>query len=90
MNTNDLKNAIGLSGARLLILNADGTHPSVETLRRWANPTQGCKPAGRRGPTIYLRSFQHHGYVLTFPEWVQEFERQRQELGAKQMEAAHP
>lgn len=83
-NELDLGLAMGLSTARLLLRTREGRHPSVDTLRRWADPTQGCKPAGRNGPTIYLRVQAHEGVLLTCREWVEEFDRLRQELGAKQ------
>lgn len=72
---------IGLSDARLLMSGRDGGYPSTDTLRRWADKTKGCKPAGRRGPTIYLQAIVRHGEMLTCAEWVAEFERQRQLIG---------
>jgi hypothetical protein len=55
-------------------LKGRGGHPiNLETLRRWASPKRGFRPAGPSGPAIVLPTVLAHGEHLTMPEWVQWF-----------------
>jgi hypothetical protein len=51
-----------------------GNRPlNLETLRRWANPKRGHRPAGDRGPTLIFPSVILYGEHLTKAEWVEWF-----------------
>lgn len=91
--------SIDLNQARRLIRGRRG-HGNVETVRRWANPARGCRPRGPQGPVLVLPALKISGEWRTMPEWVEAFERKRQELGrqvatppaarpARSREAAH-
>lgn len=76
----DIRQAIGLSAARLL-LRGKGTPPRppcVETLRRWI--ISGC-PCGR-GEPLKLQARRVNGEYLTMSKWVEEFERERVRRGS--------
>lgn len=80
----DISRAIGLTEAAKLMRGRGGKSPSVETIRRWANPKKGCWPAGKEGPQLLLRTVRYNGELVTLPEWVQEFERLRVALGLRE------
>lgn len=86
----DLSRAIGLSRAAPLMRGKGGRAPSVETVRRWANPARGCYPAGAGGPHLVLRTHKLNGEILTMPEWVEAFELERVRLSDRQSAAAQP
>ena len=79
----DLTDAIGLSTAAKRMRGRGGKAPSVETVRRWANPRRGCFPQGKGGPRLVLATIRMSGELLTLPEWVEAFERDRARLGRR-------
>lgn len=81
-----MSRAIGLTEASHRMRGRGGRPPVVETVRRWANPRCGCFPAGKTGPQLILRTRKVNGEVLTMPEWVDAFERERARLGERQAE----
>lgn len=74
--------AITMSQARKIIRGRKGD-ASVETVRRWASPHTGCRPAGPDGPLLVLPAVRLNGLLYTMAEWVEAFERARQELGRR-------
>jgi hypothetical protein len=72
-----LGQAIGLSEAARLVRGRGGRPACVETLRRWANPKRGCRPAGKCGPKLVLKTHKLNNEILTLPQWVREFEQDR-------------
>src|SRR5262249_62001467 len=69
--------------ARKLLRGRGGRSPSLETVRRWASPRRGSRPAGPNGPRLVLRAIRLGGELLMLPEWVEEFERERRRLGVR-------
>lgn len=72
-----------LSQAAGLMRGRYGRRPAADTLRRWANPRKGCRPAGADGPVIFLRVVRLGGELLTRAEWVAEFEAERLRMGMR-------
>lgn len=89
MQTNDdeldLTRAISLTEAAKLMRGRGGKRPSVETVRRWANPKKGCWPQGRGEGRrqLLLRVVRLNGEMLTSETWVRDFELARARLGAR-------
>lgn len=79
----DRAKAVSLTEAAKLMCGKGGKHPSVETLRRWANPERGCRPSGPDGDRIVLPTVRLGGELLTMPAWVEWFEQMRVRLGAR-------
>lgn len=51
-----------------------GNRPiNLHTLRRWANPKRGFRPAGLDGPTLLLPALLRGNELITMPEWVDWF-----------------
>lgn len=86
----DLNRAIGLAKASHQMRGKGGKSPSVETVRRWANPKVGCYPAGKEGVLLVLQTHKLNGEILTMPEWVADFEAARVKLSARQVAAPAP
>jgi hypothetical protein len=80
----DLGQAIGLAEAARLMRGRGGKAPSVETVRRWANPKRGCWPQGKEGPQLILLTARVNGELLTTEAWVKAFEDRRLQLGMRQ------
>lgn len=79
----DLSRAIGLTAASKLMHGKGGRRLSVEAVRRWCNPKCGCRPAGKDGPVLFLKTHKTNGEILTMPEWVEDFERERARLSER-------
>lgn len=60
-----------------------GEPPSLETLRRWANPEVGCHLLGASGPVLVLPSRKLGGVLRLMPGWVRAFAQARAELGKR-------
>lgn len=84
MSEFNLTLAISLAIARTRMRGRGGKLPAIQTVRRWANPKRGCRPAGEHGPLIVLRTVKFSGEILTMPEWVAEFEAERVRLGTRE------
>lgn len=86
----DLSRAIGLAAAAKLMRGRGGKPPSVESVRRWANPKRGCRPRGKDGPQVLLMTIRVSNELVTLPEWVQAFEAKRAQLGLRGAQPAAP
>lgn len=72
----DLNKAIGMAKAAQQMRGKGGRlGVAVDTARRWANPLKGCDLGG--GHVAVLRTVRWCGELLTLPEWVEDFERER-------------
>lgn len=74
--------SIGMREARALVRGRGGS-AALEVVRRWASPHRGCRPLGDAGPVLVLPAIKVSGQLRTMPEWVEAFERKRQELGRR-------
>ena len=74
---------IGLAAAAKLMRGRGGKPPSIESLRRWANPLRGYRPCGPTGPTLVLQTVKLNGEFLTCERWVREFEAARERAGVR-------
>jgi hypothetical protein len=79
----DISRLIGLTAARAMLRGRGGKSPSLETLRRWANPRRGWKAPFPDAPRVILRTVRLNGELLTLPQWVEEFERERLRWGVR-------
>lgn len=83
----DLSRAIGLAAAAREMRGRYGRAPSIKTVYRWADPARGYSAAGT---PVVLETRRVNGELLTMPEWVEEFEQRRGELGARRPAATLP
>lgn len=82
MTHDDVKRCIGLKAAAALLRGRGGKPPSLDTVRRWANPRRGYRPRGNyAGPPLVLATCRLGNDLVTLPEWVEEFERRRFQMG---------
>lgn len=81
--TLDTMKLISLRAACQLLRGRSGRPPNVGTVRRWARHHEGCRPLGASGPVVVLRTVRMNGDILTLPEWVAAFERERLEIGTQ-------
>src|SRR5688572_4306519 len=77
----DPADLIPLREAARLLRGRGGKAPSLSTLRRWANVREGYKRPGYDGPPVLLRTVRLGQDVLTHPDWVAAFERERLAAG---------
>lgn len=76
--------ALSLTEASKMLRGRGGKPAAIETIRRWANPNKGCRPAGKDGPVLILHTVRVNGELLTRREWVEAFEAERLRLGDRQ------
>jgi hypothetical protein len=80
--TFDAARQLSLTEAAKLLRGRGGKAPSVDTLRRWANPNRGCRVGELQ---LLLPTVRVGGEVLTMPEWVQAFAKMRARLGVRKV-----
>lgn len=69
----DQTKALTLRDLRKQMRGRGGRQIALDTLRRWASPKRGYRPAGPEGEAVQLPTVHLHGEHMTMQTWIDWF-----------------